>query len=478
MVSIAKKERQAAERRSEQFKAQIADTEAIVASQQEQLAELKSVMQGMQGDQEEADSRRRSSSAAFSFPVGFGQQNNNISQALQAMNLDPNCQSPCQLSPGPSTSFSPLINTVCRTDLPAFDDFRSMLDIFKTARTPSRLPSSSYVGLGIGSITGHSHNVSNGSATSVNSAATNTSSPRENNVSYNILKETRFYKRVLTEDIEPTLRLDNAPGISWLTRRTVLGAICDGGLVIEPLPSMSQSSLSCAMCGEHHQMGDNPRTHCFRTSDNENAQRYPLCMLCLEKMRSSCQLVGYLRLIVDGHIRIHDTDEEKEAWEETVRLRERMFWSRMGAGVVPTFIQTPKQTPTIDNTYAASIDTQDKADDRKKTPSPEPDDIIKFTGSPNPGLGRSRSILHAKRISIGNNVIDVKRSDQITRTRSPQDGSEDANGRSVRFGDASNGNEPSSKNLSYGSTTEVTENKRTEMADRKSWRMSIPGAFS
>jgi hypothetical protein len=44
-----------------------------------------------------------------------------------------------------------------------------------------------------------------------------------------------------------------------------------------------------------------------------------------------------LRLILDGHLRAGDTEEEKEIWDETIRLRERMFWSRIGAGIIPLF---------------------------------------------------------------------------------------------------------------------------------------------
>lgn len=37
----------------------------------------------------------------------------------------------------------------------------------------------------------------------------------------------------------------------------------------------------------------------------------------------------------DGHWHAEDEDAEKAAWEESVRLREQMFWSRIGGGVIP-----------------------------------------------------------------------------------------------------------------------------------------------
>jgi hypothetical protein len=43
-------------------------------------------------------------------------------------------------------------------------------------------------------------------------------------------------------------------------------------------------------------------------------------------------------MILDGHVHVSDEEEEKEAWEETIRLRERIFWSRFGGGVVLSFV--------------------------------------------------------------------------------------------------------------------------------------------
>ncbi|EST06487.1 GDPGTP exchange factor Sec2p [Kalmanozyma brasiliensis GHG001] len=72
-----------------------------------------------------------------------------------------------------------------------------------------------------------------------------------------------FIKRSQEEDIEPCLRLDFAPGLNWLSRRSVNTAILDGNLLIEPLFSGSQTidedqirrenahlpPAGCAMCG-------------------------------------------------------------------------------------------------------------------------------------------------------------------------------------------------------------------------------------
>ncbi|WVQ76024.1 hypothetical protein IAR50_005660 [Cryptococcus sp. DSM 104548] len=67
-----------------------------------------------------------------------------------------------------------------------------------------------------------------------------------------------FLARILTEDHEPTLRLEAAPALSIFSRRTVGSAIISGDLVIEPV-SLHQvltstgakwDDLSCSMCGK------------------------------------------------------------------------------------------------------------------------------------------------------------------------------------------------------------------------------------
>jgi Rab guanine nucleotide exchange factor SEC2 len=262
-------------------------------------------------------------------------------------------------SPSYPTSYSHLIQPVLRTDLAAFDDFTSLLRMSKNHTAGSRVSSGSYgsigIGLGLATSTNQSPSSaapSNGSTTSINTFTTIGSSPATpttpastvstgstNNVNIIIpLKETRFYKRALAEDIEPTLRLDTAPGLSWLARRTVLNAMCEGTLVVEPMPTVSTSrvyAFACSLCGETRKDSTHIRTHRFRTNESDSAQRYPLCKYCLNRVRSSCDFLGFLRVLKDGHWRTDDEESERAAWEESVRLREQMFWSRIGGGVIP-----------------------------------------------------------------------------------------------------------------------------------------------
>ncbi|OGM45954.1 GDP/GTP exchange factor Sec2p [Aspergillus bombycis] len=346
MVAAAKLEREAVEKKNEQLRAQVKDTESLLASHQEQLAELKSVLQEMNITKDDIEVGTIASTAPVSPAKQQQQTPTIIKQSAETPVLSEPAPIREELAPGPSTSFSHLIRPICRTDIHAFEEFKELFTLSTVSKPPSRATSGSYTGLNVMSLAAGFSSGGFGSASSSpaksqpHSPNGSISSPQPAN-SHIPLKETRFYKRVLNEDIEPTLRLDAAPGISWLTRRSVLSGICDGSLVVEPMPASAKKyEFPCSLCGERRAGPVNERTHRFRTSDNETAQRYPLCVLCLEKVRSSCEFTGYLRLILDSHIRVGDTEDEKDAWEETVRLRERMFWSRIGGGIVPIFTQT------------------------------------------------------------------------------------------------------------------------------------------
>lgn len=59
-----------------------------------------------------------------------------------------------------------------------------------------------------------------------------------------------FIKRCMDEDSDPTLRLDIAPGLNFLSRRGILSALIEGHLVIEPVWSDVGAELDkCSLCG-------------------------------------------------------------------------------------------------------------------------------------------------------------------------------------------------------------------------------------
>ncbi|ADV22251.1 hypothetical protein CNJ00770 [Cryptococcus gattii WM276] len=79
-----------------------------------------------------------------------------------------------------------------------------------------------------------------------------------------------FLARVMAEDHEPTVRLESAPALSFLSRRTVGNAIISGDLVIEPVTlanvlqstGSTQHDLACSLCGKKvfHAVPSSPAT--------------------------------------------------------------------------------------------------------------------------------------------------------------------------------------------------------------------------
>ena len=365
MVAAARKEREAADRRSDQLRAQLNDTELLLVSHQEQLAELKTAMHQMSVDREEAKTNATHSTAPSSPAMHMPETMNRY---VEAQNLSPASCPPEDVTPAPPTSFTHMFHPVLRNDIQAFDDFHTLLLTSRKSSPNSRVSSGSFGTLNV-HVLGHRPSreqlningrmASTGSTSSFSTSASQVSSPaapsstnssvssRDNPIIGVALKETRFYKRALTECIEPTLRLDTAPGLSWLARRTVISSMAEGGLVVEPMPAgIKHNIFACSLCGENRQDEEHARSHRFRTSENDNAQRYPLCGFCLTRVRASCDFLGFLRMLKDGHWRANDDEAELQAWEECVRLQERMFWARIGGGVVPIVSRVREPMPS------------------------------------------------------------------------------------------------------------------------------------
>jgi hypothetical protein len=389
----ARREQEVLQHKNDLLKAQLEDTEGLLKSQQEQLSELKHVMETMNAERDYQTAHTGPSSPGFSRFSKDGNEPGLDNTAHSAVT------DPIPLSPSYPTSFSHLLQPVLNTDLAAFHDFKDLLRVSK--RFSGRRVSTGSQSGGLASL-GLSHSASPsaqfaGSTSSISTAGTpvSQSTPQTPNTPASTasipsttapanlppLKDTKFYKRALVEDIEPTLRLDIAPGLSWLNRRNVLAAISDGSLVVEPVPttmprppkSKPQQHDPCSLCGEARKDEGHLRNHRFRTSESESAQRYPLCKYCLGRLRSTCDYLSFLRIVKDGHWHAEDEDAEKAAWEESVRLREQMFWSRIGGGVVPataagamanqTTLPTTPITPAAPATVTGGADTYANKDE-------------------------------------------------------------------------------------------------------------------
>lgn len=378
----ARQEQEILQRKNDQLRAQLVDTEGLLKSQQEQLTELKQLMEDMSTEKDEQIPPTAPSSPGFSkFELsneeGLSDRLHHGHHTRQHSVVEP-------MSPSYPTSFTHLLKPVLRTDLASYNDFKDLIHTSKRLSaqrlpTPSTGGALTSLGLGLGSVGAHLA-LANASSTSLATIATThstfsqtpatpasgvTASPGNATIPLPALKDTKFYKRALTEDIEPTLRLDTAPGLSWLARRSVLTAMCDGSLVVEPVPTsstttgrfgrVSRPELSpCSLCGESRPEEQYLRKHRFRISETGSAQTgYALCRYCLSRVRSTCDFLGFLRIVKDGHWRADDEDAEKAAWAESVRLRDQMFWSRIGGGVLPvshfqsSHSRAPSRAPSL-----------------------------------------------------------------------------------------------------------------------------------
>ena len=313
-----------------------------------------------------SDYRKDLDSPRVSLPPqspGITRADSDLARLLEAMNLTLSPAETAGVAPGPSTSLTYLIRPSCRTDIPAYDDFRSLLQTstirsHNPSHAPSRAGSGSYGGLavmGLGSTSNNSNpNLAQTSQPATSKLANSPSlpgsfSPTPDQRGPVLLKDTRFFKRLMAEDVEPTLRLDLSPTISWLNRRSIISALADSSLIVEPIPEASMKLYgkytSCALCGDSRKEGQNPRTHAMRVREGEGATKWSICKLCLEKVRSVGDLIAYVRMVKEGVVKCGDRKEEEEAWEELVRMRERLFWARMAGGVIPAFLPSTKNSP-------------------------------------------------------------------------------------------------------------------------------------
>ncbi|KAF2155945.1 Sec2p-domain-containing protein, partial [Myriangium duriaei CBS 260.36] len=339
MVADARRENEAAEKRNAQLRAQLADTEVLLASQQEQLQDLKTVMEKMSSERDETETATHLSTA----PSTPATDSNKMSRMLESFPLSPGMNA--EVQPDHPLRFSHLLTPVIRTDLQSYNDFADLLKTSRAInqithnrsssgniafnRSPTAVSSNPAASSSSPHLPGSFHTPSTPSMSSPRDAQSSPLPP---------LKDSKFFKRCLTEDIEPTLRLDLAPGLSWLARRTVLTSITAGALVIEPFASTSKlygPVYACALCGEDRRQEIYARRHRFRTSEDPSAQRHPLCEYCLNRLRATCDFAAFLRMCRDGTWKAANDEEIKAGWDEAVRLRERMFWSRIGGGVVP-----------------------------------------------------------------------------------------------------------------------------------------------
>jgi hypothetical protein len=327
MVAVARKDVEAMERKNQQLRSQLQDTEMVMASQQDQLRELKESMEKAQAEALHSRDPSMPTTPTASSGAAF--------EALHSI-ISNNALDPDQ-APDHPLHFAHLVSPVLRHDTAAYSEFTDLLISTRRTGAHSRNNSSS---MNSQSSPGQSQGAPGTSSPVMPggfsfSTSSSPSSSTFSGAAIPPLKDSRFYKRILSEDLEPTLRLDIAPGLSFLSRRTVLSSLLSGSLSVEVFPP-NKHYYACALCGESRRDEPHVRKHHFRTSEDDTAPK-PLCDYCLGRLRATCDFIAFLRMVREGHWKCDSEDEQKSAWEESVRLRERMFWSRLGGGVVPSF---------------------------------------------------------------------------------------------------------------------------------------------
>lgn len=157
--------------------------------------------------------------------------------------------------------------------------------------------------------------------------------------------DSKLLRRLVNDEIQPALRLDNASGLGWIVRRTLMSLMMEGLVVVEPLsglnenfqygytsPVLPSSSFNPSMGGKDSHLfsypSDSPPiavhdkcSFCSEARDDviEHARMYvlktqtriedgslvvtnsfPLCRYCLLKVRQTCEIFAFLRSLKLG----------------------------------------------------------------------------------------------------------------------------------------------------------------------------------
>lgn len=356
MVASARHDAERVDKKNEQLKGQLEDMEMLLTSHQAQLAQLKQVIEQMS---EEHEAEMAHATAPKTSQLVGKETKRDSRHSAEAAITSPRGTSNLEVHRRQHSGDARLMfRSSFRTNISAYHEFINLLISSNPSQPGTRPPSATFGGLNVSGIHGsglpvsssphpapqlhsnHSNSSINSDAPSPSNVSTAPTTPQSASgqfspkPTYGItpLKEHPFYKRAMIEDVEPTLRLDTSPILSWLNRRTLMNAVADGNLVVEPVTSGYRHQLGpCAMCGDDTRNLDTSKRFQFRTAlTSGSKKRYPACDFCITRLRTTCDFLGFLRIIKDGHWKGESTTAERAAWEECIRLREQMFWSRIG----------------------------------------------------------------------------------------------------------------------------------------------------
>jgi len=174
-------------------------------------------------------------------------------------------------------------------------------------------------------------------------------------------------------------------------------------------------------------------------------------------------------MLKDGHWRAHGEEGEKSAWEESTRLRERMFWSRIGGGVVPAFLYNRDKEEGPE-----SAGSKDEADRSSNEAEKKEADMWKS---------------NEKKVSIGNAVISTQDAEENKKVGSSEpkeelvslsklDVNQNSSSSDKTTEHSNTPNRDSIKSNNSASTTLSPESSRVSSPRlEKRLSITIPGAF-
>ncbi|KOG96905.1 guanine nucleotide exchange factor SEC2 [Saccharomyces eubayanus] len=253
--------------------------------------------------------------------------------------------------------------------------------------------------------------------------------------------ESKLIRRLVNDEIQPILKIDNASGIGWLVKKTLLSLIIDGMVVVEPLsgvnatyqigynssspvkqatsnmPKMFKFPLdsppvavhaACSFCGESRDdIIEHARMYVLKTlhKSDDGAEHvtntYPLCHWCLLKVRQTCEIFAFLRSLKVGAWHLEKVTLQNIAKGDLERFSEVTKRTKSEGGRVSPHDKMAKRLSFM---AGLGINSSTKSKPRVEVPSSE---MNVKPGQPTTNIQRAwvqlcklRCILHWSHIGI------------------------------------------------------------------------------
>ncbi|SMN19866.1 similar to Saccharomyces cerevisiae YNL272C SEC2 Guanyl-nucleotide exchange factor for the small G-protein Sec4p [Maudiozyma saulgeensis] len=179
--------------------------------------------------------------------------------------------------------------------------------------------------------------------------------------------ESKLLRRLINDEVQPVLRIDNAPGVGWLAKKSLMQKMIDGLVILEPLSGVNETYQigyrnadgntskplkqdanskeshmfnypansppvavhgPCAFCGESRDdIIEHARMHVLKVQSKADdgtltvTSTYSLCYSCVNKVRQTGQIFAFLRSLKLGTWHLERV---------TLKTIEKGDWNKMG----------------------------------------------------------------------------------------------------------------------------------------------------